>query len=343
MLPDLESDILVSLLERMIVARRFEEELIELAGDRDIGHFHVYIGQESTGIPALSLLERGDLSFTNHRNHGHLIARGAEPGPMYAEILGRATGYCRGKGGTLHLASAEHGFPTTSSATGGCIPPAVGAGLGFQRLGSNRVSVCLMGDGALEEGAWHESANIAAMERLPVIFLCENNSLEALGQRAGEYPSSTMAASDLTDLASVFGIESVAIDGLDVRAVHETMARAVHNARNGEGPTFIEARTVRWPGNRPIWPELATGKTDLSMAWDTSLIGADHTSWYQELDGLLGFTRELLAVGFLTRDIAIDLDKRATERVREGLSFALDSPYPEPEEALEHVFAPRGD
>ena len=329
MLPDLEPDALVALLERMIVARRFEEELIELAGDRDIGHFHVYIGQESTGIPALSLLEPGDLSFTNHRNHGHLIARGA-------------TGYCQGKGGTLHLASAEHGFPTTSSATGGCIPPAVGAGMGFQRLGSNRVSVCLMGDGALEEGAWHESANIAAMEQLPVIFLCENNSLEALGQRAGEYPSSTMAATELTDLASVFGIESVAIDGLDVRAVHEAMARAVHRARNGEGPTFIEARTVRWPGNRPIWPELATGKTDLSMAWDISLIGADHASWYRELDGLLGFTRELLTVGFFSRDIVIDIDELATERVREGLSFALGSPYPEPEEALKHVFASRG-
>ena len=123
MLPDLEPKALVEFLELMLLTRRFEEQLIELSQERNIGHFHVYIGQESTGIPALSLLEQGDLSFTNHRNHGHLIARGAEPGPMYAEILGRVTGYCRGKGGTLHLASAEHGFPTTSSATGGCIPP----------------------------------------------------------------------------------------------------------------------------------------------------------------------------------------------------------------------------
>ena len=343
MLPDLEPEALVVLLERMIVARRFEEELIELAGDRDIGHFHVYIGQESTGIPALSLLEQGDLSFTNHRNHGHLIARGAEPGPMYAEILGRATGYCRGKGGTLHLASAEHGFPTTSSVTSGCIPLAVGAGMGLQRLGSDRVSVCLVGDGALEEGAWHESANIAAMERLPVVFLCENNSLEALGQRAGEYPSSTMAASDLTELASVFGMASVAIDGLDTRAAHQTMTEAVYRARSGGGPTFIEARTVRWPGNRPIWPELATGKTDLSMAWDASLIRPEHAIWHREQDGLLGFVRELLDSGCVTSDAALGLDKRATERVREGLAFALDSPYPEPEEALDHVFAPRGD
>ena len=340
MLPDLGPKVLVELLERMLLARRFEEQLIELAQERDIGHFHVYIGQESTGIPALSLLEQGDLSFTNHRNHGHLIARGAEPGPMYAEILGRVTGYCRGKGGTLHLASAEHGFPTTSSATGGCIPPAVGAGLGFQRLGSDRVSVCLMGDGALEEGAWHESANIAAMEQLPVIFLCENNSLEALGQRAGEYPSSTMAASDLTELASVFGIESVAVNGLDTRAICQTMAEAINRARAGAGPTFIEARTVRWPGNRPIWPELATGKTELSMAWDATLIRDEYAIWYREQDGLLGFARELVASGYLTTETALSLDRQVGERIREGLAFALDSPYPEPEEALEHVFAP---
>jgi len=340
MLPDLGVGALMVLLERMLLARRFEELLIDLAQDRDIGHFHVYIGQETTGIPALSLLEDGDLSFTNHRNHGHLIARGADPGPMYAEILGRVTGYCRGKGGTLHLASIEHGFPTTSSATGGCIPLAVGAALGFKRLGSDRVSVCLMGDGALEEGAWHESANIAAMERLPVVFLCENNSLEALGQRAGEYPSSTMAATDLTELASVFGIESLAIDGLDARSVHETMARAVKRARSGDGPTFIEARTVRWPGNRPIWPELATGKTDLSMAWDDSAIREDHAIWHREQDGLLGFARELLNSGQIADGALLELDEQSSERVRDGLAFALDSPYPSPEEALEHVFVP---
>tara|TARA_B100000809_G_scaffold36705_1_gene32163 strand:- start:562 stop:1593 length:1032 start_codon:yes stop_codon:yes gene_type:complete len=343
MLPDLNLDAQVAMLRRMLIARRFEEELIELAQDRDIGHFHVYVGQESTGIPALSLLEHGDLSFTNHRNHGHLIARGADPGPMYAEILGRVTGYCRGKGGTLHLASVEHGFPTTSSATGGCIPLAVGAGMGLSRLGSDRVSVCLMGDGALEEGAWHESANIAAMESLPVIFLCENNSLEALGQRAGEYPSSTMAVRDLTELASVFGIEAVAIDGLDVRAVHETMSRAVLRARCGEGPTFIEARTVRWPGNRPIWPELATGRTDISMAWEDSLVPEEHAIWHREQDGLLGFTRELLAEGNFRTEAVLRLDEETTEHVREGLVFALDSSYPDPEEALEHVFSPAGD
>src|SRR5438445_2327751 len=134
--------------------------------------------------------------FRSHRNHGHLIARGADPGRMLAEILGKATGYNGGKGGTLHIASVELGFPTTSASVGGCIPISVGSAFAFQRLAQPNVSVCLIGDGALEEGAFHESINIAALAKLPVIFLIENNSLEALGQRANEYPSSTLAAAE---------------------------------------------------------------------------------------------------------------------------------------------------
>lgn len=268
MLPDLPSDHLEGHLQLMLVIRRFEETLIELAQETDVGHFHVYVGQETTGVPALAVLEDGDVGFTTHRNHGHLLARGVDPTAMFAEILGKAAGTNKGKSGTLHLASAAHGFPTTSAATGGNIPLAIGAAFGFQRRGLERVSVCFMGDGALEEGAWHESVNIAALEGLPVIFLCENNSLEALGQKANEYPSSTMAASPLTTLAEMFGIPSMELDGTDPRAVHVGMSSAVTRARRGEGPTFIEARTVRWPGSRPIWPQLVTGETDLRMAWE---------------------------------------------------------------------------
>ena len=338
MLPDLRPDLLVEYLRRMLVIRRFEEGLIKLAQGRDIGHFHVYIGQESTGVPALALLEDGDLTFTTHRNHGHLLARGVDPAAMYAEILGKATGTNGGKGGTLHLASAEHGFPTTSAVTGGCIPLATGAAFGFSRLGRDRVSVCLMGDGALEEGAWHESANIAAMESLPIIFLCENNSLEALGQKANEYPSSTMAASPLTELAAVFGMESVAIDGTDSGVVHDTMAAAVVKARSGDGPIFIEARTVRWPGNRPLWPELLTGETDLTMAWDESAIPEEHGRWHRAEDGLLAYIRGLLAAGYVDESTVTDIDAGVREKMSAGVQFALDSPYPDPEAALSGVF-----
>ena len=339
MLPDLPAPELVAQLRTMLRIRRFEEALIRLAADHEIGHFHVYVGQEATGVPALALLEDGDVAYTTHRNHGHLIARGVSPAGMAAEILGKATGLNRGKGGTLHLASAAHGFPTTSSSVGGPLPIAVGSAFAFQELGLDRVSVALFGDGALEEGAWHESINIAAMRRAPVIFLCENNSLEALGQKANEYPSSTLAAVRLTDLVDPFGVPAVALDGTDTRAVHEAMAAAVARARSGGGPSFIEARTVRWPGNRPLWPQLLTGETDVAYAWDPERIPVEHEKWWARQDGLLRFLRELLGAGLLTPGDASAIDTQARAEMAGAMTFALQSPFPRPEEALEHVFA----
>lgn len=339
MLPRLATSLLVQQLRTMIRIRRFEEALIRLAGEHDVGHFHVYIGQETTGVPALALLEDGDVAYTTHRNHGHLIARGVDPARMLAEILGKATGTNRGKGGTLHLASTEHGFPTTSSSVGGPLPIAVGSGYAFKERGLDRVSVCLFGDGALEEGAWHEAINIAAVWNLPVVFLCENNSLEALGQKANEYPSSTLAAQRLTDLVRPFKVDASAVDGSDVAAVHREMRRAVRRARSGKGPSFIETWTVRWPGSRPIWPQLVTGETDLAFGWDAALIPAAHADWFGRQDGLLRFLRELLAAQRVTREEVLDIDRAARAEMAAAVRFALDSPYPAPEEALEDVFA----
>ena len=339
MLPELSSDQILKQLELIILIRRFEEELIKLAGDRDIGHFHVYIGQEITGVSALFLLQEGDLSFTTHRNHGHLLARGVPARQMYAEILGKETGMMGGRGGTLHLCSLQHGFPTTSSAVGGATPLATGAAFGFQKLGQDRVSVCLFGDGALEEGSWHESINIAAMEKLPVIFLCENNSLEALGQRAGEYPSSTLAATDLIDLVTPFAVPAIQIDGCDAGAVHTAMTEALQRARAGDGATFIEARTVRWPGNRPIWPQLLTGETDLTMAWDESLIPEEHQIWHAEQDAVLRFVREILAAGLTEPELILAMDNEIREEMQAGVEFALQSDYPEAESALDLALA----
>jgi pyruvate dehydrogenase E1 component alpha subunit len=339
MLPDLPADQRIAQLRTMLRIRRFEEALITLAGDHDIGHFHVYVGQEATGVPALARLEDGDVAYTTHRNHGHLIARGVDPSAMLAEILGKATGTNRGKGGTLHLASAAHGFPTTSSSVGGPLPIAVGSAFAFQALGRDRVSVCLFGDGALEEGAWHESANIAAMRGVPVIFLCENNSLEALGQKANEYPSSTLAAVELTDLVKPFGIPYEVIDGTDAGAGDAAMARAVERARRGDGPTFLETRTVRWPGNRPLWPQLLTGETDVAIAWDPSRLPEDHRVWHERQDGVLRSIRELLAAGDVTTEQVLAIDDEAKAEMVRAVAFALDSPYPDPAEAFDHVFA----
>jgi len=339
MLPDLPAERLVAQLQTMLRIRRFEEELIRLADDHAVGHFHVYIGQEVTGVPALALLEDGDVAYTTHRNHGHLIARGADPARLMAEILGKATGTNRGKGGTLHLASAEHGFPTTSASVGGPLPIAVGSAFAFKELGRDRVSVCLFGDGALEEGAWHEAVNIAAYRSLPVIFLCENNSLEALGQKANEYPSSTLAVRRLTDLVRPFSVPAVAIDGSDAAAVHGQMKKAVRRARRGGGPSFIETWTVRWPGSRPIWPALVTGETDVAYAWDEGRMPDEHRDWFGTQDGLLRFLRELLEAGHVDRAWVQAIDGEARSEMASAVRYALDSPYPVPEEALEDVFA----
>ncbi len=339
MLPDLAPDQLVHQLRTMLRIRRFEEALIKLAGDHDVGHFHVYIGQEATGVPALARLEDGDVVYTTHRNHGHLIARGVDPAGMLAEILGKATGINRGKGGTLHLASAAHGFPTTSSSVGGSLPIAVGSAFAFKELGRDRVSVAIFGDGALEEGAWHEAANIAAIRAVPVIFLCENNSLEALGQKANEYPSSSLAAVELTDLVAPFGIPFEVLDGTDPAAVDGAMARAIVRARTGGGPSFLETRTVRWPGNRPLWPQLLTGETDVSMAWDPTRIPDEHRAWHERQDGVLRYIADLVEAGHATPDTVRAIDDAARSEMVAAITFALESPYPDPREALDHVFA----
>lgn len=339
MLPDLPPDQLVDQLRTMLRIRRFEEALIKLAADHDIGHFHVYVGQEATGVPALARLEDGDVAYTTHRNHGHLIARGVDPARMLAEILGKSTGINRGKGGTLHLASAAHGFPTTSSSVGGPLPIAVGSAFAFKELRRDRVSVAIFGDGALEEGAWHEAANIAAMRGVPVIFLCENNSLEALGQKANEYPSSTLAAVELTDLVAPFGIPFEVVDGTDPAAVDAAMVRALARARSGRGPTFLETRTVRWPGNRPLWPQLLTGETDVAMAWDPTRIPDEYRAWHERQDGVLRYIADLVKAGHATPDTVHVIDDAARNEMDAAVAFGLESPYPDPLEALDHVYA----
>ncbi len=325
-------------LRTMLRIRRFEEALIDLAQAHDVGHFHVYIGQEATGVPALALLEDGDVAYSTHRNHGHLLARGVDPNAMLAEILGRATGTNGGKGGTLHLASPAHGFPTTSASVGGPLPIAVGSAFAFRELGRDRVSVALFGDGALEEGAWHEAANIAALRQLPVVFLCENNSVGAVTQQAGDYPSSTLAVGTLADLARPFGIPAAVIDGSDSDAVHAAMSDALVRARSGDGPSFIEARTVRWPGNQGIWAELVTGRVQVHYGWDAATIPDPHRAWFAEHDPVVRAVREALAAG-AGRDAIAAIDADATREMAAAVAFALASPWPDADEAFANLYA----
>ena len=340
MLPDLSPPELLDRYRRMLLVRRFEESLILLnKRGHQFGHYHLYIGEEVTGAFALTLLGPGDNIFTTHRNHGHLLIRGADPGRLLAEIMGKGTGYSKGKGGTLHACVRELGVLHTSALVGGIVPIATGAAYAKKALGTGQVSFACFGDGALEEGAFYEAINIAALGKLPVVYLCENNSGEALGQKAGEYFTSTVAAAELTDLAKAFRVPAFVVDGTDAGEVHGAVSQALERARRGDGPTFIEARTARWPGSRPTWPELLTGETDLSMAWDEARIPAEHREWHRDRDGLLRVTRELLSASRITPDRALALDKEVRGEIDRAIDFALKSPHPDPRWAMEDVFA----
>jgi len=341
-LPGLERPQLLDLLRTMLVMRRFEEVLINSQQSGvSFGHFHVYIGQECTGAAAVALLDPHDRIVTTHRNHGHLLARGADPARLYAEIMGKAAGYNGGKGGTLHATAAELGFLSTSAIVGGAIPLAVGGAFAAKQLGERSVCVGFFGDGALEEGVFFESLNIAALWKLPVVFMCENNSAGALGQSAGEYPGSTIAARELVDVVAPFGIPAIPVDGTDVGAVWQATQQALRRAHGGKGPTFIEARTVRWPGSRPLWPALVTGETDVAFAWDPDQIPSEHRDWFSS-DGVIRFARELVEAKAADATEITAIDTMVRTELAAAVRSAIEAPYPDPATALADVFAAKG-
>ncbi len=339
MLPKLPRETLLEFCRRMLLIRHFEERLIGLHDAGDFrGHYHVYIGQEATGVPAISCLRADDYLFSTHRNHGHLLARGAEPKRLLAEILGRSTGYNKGKGGSFHTAVASLGFLHTSGVVAGIIPLATGTAYASKSLKNGRVTVCLFGDGALEEGAAPEAFNLASLWKLPVLFLCENNGKYGSGRSSSATQSSTMAAHPLTDLPTAYKIPAHQIDGIDAGAVHAAISEAVEKIRRGEGPQFIEAQTMRWPGSETNWPTVAA-PTDIALAWDMSAVPEKVREWYRSSDPLLIFVRELVEGKQATRDEIAALERKVKELVSAAVSFALASPYPKPEEASKDVFA----
>ena len=329
----------LAVFERMLLMRRFEEAVAGLAADKMFAaHYHLYIGQEATGAAALEAVGPDDFMATTHRNHGHVIGRGADPGRALAEILGRADGLNGGRGGTLHLSDRSLGILSTSAVVGSCIGLATGAGLRAKQAGAGAVSVAFFGDGALEEGIAFESMNIAALWQLPVLYLCENNSPGAGGAAAGEYPASVIAARSLGDIPAAVGVPAESVDGADADAVYAVVAEALARIRGGGGPAFIEAVTTRWPGSRPLWPELKTGITELAAAWDETLITGEHARWIREHDPVLRFARTLAGQDALTREAAGAIDTRIAERIEAARAFALASPMPPPESALDGVF-----
>ena len=338
----LSKEALRDALYRMLLMRRVEEEVIDLAQNHENeirGHYHVYIGQESSGLAACLALRADDFVWTTHRNHGHVVARGGEPGPVLAEVIGRTNGYNKGRGGTFHVMAKHLGIMQTSGIVGGCVPMGVGAAFSIKTRKTDQVSLIFFGDGVLEEGAFHEAINMASLWKLPVIFMCENNSVPPEGREQGQYPSSSLAATQLIDVPNAMNIESHIVDGSDLRATASLLSDLTARTRKGEGPFFVESRLTRWPGNMGLFPELFGGVYQIGWAWDPSTADAKLQEWLRESDPIALLARALVDEGVMSTQEVEAADAKATSEASAAKAFALSGPIPEPEGAMDYIFA----
>lgn len=314
-------DKLTEMYEKMLEIRLFEEKVFELYAQNLVpGTIHLYTGQEAVAVGVCSALRKNDYITSTHRGHGHCIAKGAELRRVMAEILGKRTGYCRGKGGSMHIADFSVGVLGATAVVGAGIPIAVGAGLSIKLRKTDQVAACFFGDGASNQGTFHEGINMAAIWKLPVIFVCENN-LYAMGTRQ----SLVMAIENIADRASAYGIPGVAVDGNDVLAVYEATLKAVERARKGEGSTLIECKTYRHRGHSRVDPARYRSKEEVE-------------AWLAK-DPIKRFKERLIQTGTLTEAEIQKFEKEASAKVEEAVKFAIESPYPVPEEALDDVYA----
>ncbi len=319
-----DADVSAEMLRRMLRIRYFEEEVIRLVqGGEVVGAAHCYIGEEAVAVGACAALRADDYITGNHRSHGHPIAKGGDVRRAMGELLGKRTGYCKGKGGSMHLADFSIGILGESGILGSALPVAVGAALGSRMQGHDRVVVAFFGDGASNEGSCHETMNLAAVWKLPVIFVCENN----------QYAVTTnfrdvVATENIADRAVAYNMPGVLVDGQDVMAVYEAVSEAVDRARAGHGPSLIEGRTYRYQdhseGLRRVLRE--PYRTD------------EELEFWRQRDPILIHKERLIAGKTLgLEDIALmEADEKA--RIAEALEFARQSPYPDPEELFEDMF-----
>ena len=338
MLPDMPQEQRLELLRKMLMIRRAEEHVVRFNEEHEgliRGHFHIYIGQEATGVGVCAALAPEDYVFSTHRNHGHVIAKGGDPGKVLAEVIGRETGYCLGRGGTFHVAAPDLNMPHTSAIVGGSTALASGAALAAQLQETGAVTVAFFGDGAMDEGVFYESLSMAKLWDLPLIFLMENNY-----RRAGRVNES---AKDLTNIPRALNVETVTVDGGDVGQVYGTVRELVRRTRAGEGPFFVEASTHPWPGNDGAHPELVAGLTDINWAWDPSPVPEKVRPWYAEGDGILAYARELADSEGCDRDTVVRVDEEVRREADAAAEFALTSPLPAAEEAVKYAYAGRGD
>ncbi|MCL6551811.1 MAG: thiamine pyrophosphate-dependent dehydrogenase E1 component subunit alpha [Firmicutes bacterium] len=311
-----------ALYRQMLTIRRFEEQVNELyTSARMPGLAHLYIGEEAVAVGVCAALRRDDYITSTHRGHGHCLAKGASVERMFAELLGKAAGYCRGKGGSMHIADPDVANLGANAIVGGSAGIAAGAALSAKMRGTDQVAVCFFGEGALGQGLLYEAMNMAALWRLPVIYVCENNLYN-------EYtPASETTAGSMTARPAAFGIPCTEVDGQDVRAVLRAARAAVARARAGEGPSFLLCHTYRYRGHHV---------GDVNRAYRTR---EEEQWWMTERDPLALLARWMAEHGIADAALLAQLDAEVREEIARGLAFALDAPYPDPSEVDQHVYA----
>lgn len=312
---------LVELLRLMCLARAFDSTLPDLYTSGLLrGSGHAAIGQEAAAVGACSALRPDDVLTSTHRGHGHVIAKGGNVRRMMAELIGREDGYCRGKGGSMHIADFSSGILGANGIVGGGLGIAAGAALSEQLRGSDRVALCFFGEGAINQGVFHGVANIAAIWRLPLVLLCENNQF-AMSARVGEMT----AVTDLADRAAAYAFPGMTVDGMDVLAVREATLKAVERARSGAGPSLVVASCYRFMGH-------FSGDTMKYRSRDEA------EPWLRR-DPIIAFRDRLLEAGALTEETFDALEDSVRGDVEDALAWAKSRPTPSPEQAWEDLHA----
>lgn len=308
--------------QQMLKIRVFEEHVNDLYQTRRMpGLAHLYVGEEAVAVGVCEALRRDDYITSTHRGHGHCLAKGAALDRMFAELLGKAAGYCRGKGGSMHIADQETGNLGANAIVGGSAGIATGAAMSARMRGVDQVVVCFFGEGALGQGLLYEVMNMASLWKLPVIYVCENN----LYNEYTHYTETT--AGEFTARASAFGIQAEAVDGQDVRAVHLTALRLVEQARRGGGPAFMLCNTYRYFGHHV---------GDVNRAYYRSK--EEEEDWKANRDPLVILAAWMVAEQIADNGLLERIEKDVRAEAAMAVQFALDAPYPNPDEVNRHVY-----
>ena len=319
----LTNEVLVDLHRRMVRIRRFEETAGKMMEDGKIpGALHLYVGEEAVASGVMAHLSDQDQITSTHRGHGHLIAKGGAFDRMFAELFGRSTGYCKGKGGSMHISNMELGMLGANGIVGGGPPIAMGAAFSNKFRKTNNVACCFFGDGASNEGSFHEAANMAGLYKLPVVFVCENNGY-------GEYTpqANHQAIVDVADRAQGYGMPGVIVDGMDVVAVYEAAGEAIARARAGEGPTLLECKTYRYFDHVGVRGMGLTYRTD------------EEVEEWKKKDPIDNFEARLQEQDVLSADAIQAVHDETHAEIDAAINFAEESPYPDASAILEDVYA----